>query len=152
MRKLHACETMGAVTVICTDKTGTLTQNKMQVQDFAIENEQLLNEAIAFNSTAELDGNQGIGNPTEIALLLWLQGKGVDYRLLRESGKVESQQPFSTETKYMKTVATIDGQRHEFVKGAPEIVMGMCNLSQEKQAEIQKLLLSYQEKAMRPHT
>ena len=149
VRKLHACETMGAVTVICTDKTGTLTQNKMQVQDFAIENEQLLNEAIAFNSTAELDGNQGIGNPTEIALLLWLQGKGVDYRLLRESGKVESQQPFSTETKYMKTVATIDGQRHEFVKGAPEIVMGMCNLSQEKQAEIQKLLLSYQEKAMR---
>lgn len=149
VRKLHACETMGAVTVICTDKTGTLTQNKMQVQDFAIENEQLLNEAIAFNSTAELDGNQGIGNPTEIALLLWLQGKGVDYRQLRESGKVESQQPFSTETKYMKTVATIDGQRHEFVKGAPEIVMGMCNLSQEKQAEIQKLLLSYQEKAMR---
>lgn len=149
VRKLHACETMGAVTVICTDKTGTLTQNKMQVQDFAIENEQLLNEAIAFNSTAELDGNQGIGNPTEIALLLWLQGKGVDYRLLRESGKVESQQPFSTETKYMKTIATIDGQRHEFVKGAPEIVMGMCNLSQEKQAEIQKLLLSYQEKAMR---
>lgn len=149
VRKLHACETMGAVTVICTDKTGTLTQNKMQVQDFAIENEQLLNEAIAFNSTAELDGNQGIGNPTEIALLLWLQGKGVDYRLLRESGKVESQQPFSTETKYMKTVATIDGQRHEFVKGAPEIVMGMCNLSQERQAEIQKLLLSYQEKAMR---
>lgn len=149
VRKLHACETMGAVTVICTDKTGTLTQNKMQVQDFAIENEQLLNEAIAFNSTAELDGNQGIGNPTEIALLLWLQGKGADYRQLRESGKVESQQPFSTETKYMKTVATIDGQRHEFVKGAPEIVMGMCNLSQEKQAEIQKLLLSYQEKAMR---
>lgn len=149
VRKLHACETMGAVTVICTDKTGTLTQNKMQVQDFAIENEQLLNEAIAFNSTAELDGNQGIGNPTEIALLLWLQGKGVDYRQLRESGKVESQQPFSTETKYMKTVATIDGQRHEFVKGAPEIVMGMCDLSQEKQAEIQKLLLSYQEKAMR---
>ena len=149
VRKLHACETMGAVTVICTDKTGTLTQNKMQVQDFAIENEQLINEAIAFNSTAELDGNQGIGNPTEIALLLWLQGKGADYRQLRESGKVESQQPFSTETKYMKTVATIDGQRHEFVKGAPEIVMGMCNLSQEKQAEIQKLLLSYQEKAMR---
>ncbi len=149
VRKLHACETMGAVTVICTDKTGTLTQNKMQVQDFAIENEQLLNEAIAFNSTAELDGNQGIGNPTEIALLLWLQGKGVDYRKLRESGKVESQQPFSTETKYMKTVVTIDGQRHEFVKGAPEIVMGMCNLSQEKQAEMQKLLLSYQEKAMR---
>lgn len=149
VRKLHACETMGAVTVICTDKTGTLTQNKMQVQDFAIENEQLLNEAIAFNSTAELDGNQGIGNPTEIALLLWLQGKGVDYRQLRESGKVKSQQPFSTETKYMKTVVTIDGQRHEFVKGAPEIVMGMCNLSQEKQAEIQKLLLSYQEKAMR---
>lgn len=149
VRKLHACETMGAVTVICTDKTGTLTQNKMQVQDFAIENEQLLNEAIAFNSTAELDGNQGIGNPTEIALLLWLQGKGVDYRQLRESGKVESQQPFSTETKYMKTVVTIDGQRHEFVKGAPEIVMGMCNLSPEKQSEIQKLLLSYQEKAMR---
>ena len=149
VRKLHACETMGAVTVICTDKTGTLTQNKMQVQDFAIENEQLLNEAIAFNSTAELDGNQGIGNPTEIALLLWLQRKGVDYRQLRESGKVESQQPFSTETKYMKTVVTIDGQRHEFVKGAPEIVMGMCNLSQEKQAEMQKLLLSYQEKAMR---
>ena len=149
VRKLHACETMGAVTVICTDKTGTLTQNKMQVQDFSIENEQLLNEAIAFNSTAELDGNQGIGNPTEIALLLWLQRKGVDYRQLRESGKVESQQPFSTETKYMKTVVTIDGQRHEFVKGAPEIVMGMCNLSQEKQSEIQKLLLSYQEKAMR---
>ena len=149
VRKLHACETMGAVTVICTDKTGTLTQNKMQVQDFAIENEQLLNEAIAFNSTAELDGNQGIGNPTEIALLLWLQRKGVDYRQLRESGKVESQQPFSTETKYMKTVVTIDGQRHEFVKGAPEIVMGMCNLSPEKQSEIQKLLLSYQEKAMR---
>ena len=149
VRKLHACETMGAVTVICTDKTGTLTQNKMQVQDFAIENGELLDEAIAFNSTAELDGNQGIGNPTEIALLLWLQRKGVDYRQLRESGKVESQQPFSTETKYMKTVVTIDGQRHEFVKGAPEIVMGMCNLSQEKQSEIQKLLLSYQEKAMR---
>ena len=149
VRKLHACETMGAVTVICTDKTGTLTQNKMQVQDFVIENGKLLDEAIAFNSTAELDGNQGIGNPTEIALLLWLKGKGVDYQRLRKSGKIESQQPFSTETKYMKTVVTLQGQRHEFVKGAPEIVMGMCNLSDKKREEIQRLLLAYQRKAMR---
>lgn len=149
VRKLHACETMGAVTVICTDKTGTLTQNKMQVQDFALENDKLLTEAIALNTTAELDEGKGIGNPTEIALLLWLKSKGIDYKEIRERIKTESQQPFSTETKYMKTIATVDGHSCEFVKGAPEIVMGMCQLSQEKKEEIQARLLAYQQKAMR---
>ncbi len=149
VRKLHACETMGAVTVICTDKTGTLTQNKMQVQEIAPEDDRLLTEAIALNTTAELDGDEGIGNPTEIALLLWLKSKGIDYKEVRQRIKIESQQPFSTETKYMKTVATVNGTRCEFIKGAPEIVMGMCQLSPEKKEEVQARLLGYQQKAMR---
>ncbi len=149
VRKLHACETMGAVTVICTDKTGTLTQNKMQVQELTQEDDHLLAEGIALNTTAELDGDKGIGNPTEVALLLWLKSKGVDYKEIRGRIKIESQQPFSTETKHMKTIATIDGQRCEFVKGAPEIVMGMCQLSEEKKKELEDCLLTYQQRAMR---
>lgn len=149
VRKLHACETMGAVTVICTDKTGTLTQNKMQVQELVKEDDALLAEGIALNTTAELDGDKGIGNPTEIALLLWLRSRGIDYKEIRGRVKIESQQPFSTETKHMKTIATIEGQTCEFVKGAPEIVMGMCHLSREKKEEIEIHLLSYQQRAMR---
>ena len=113
VRKLHACETMGAVTVICTDKTGTLTQNKMQVQEMwtAAGGEELLRDAIAVNSTAELDGDKPIGNPTEGALLLWMQRGGHDYRSLRSANKVVWQLPFSTERKYMATIAEVGGKR-----------------------------------------
>ena len=105
VRKLHACETMGAVTVICTDKTGTLTQNKMQVAEMSIyDDKTFLETAMAVNSTAELDGDKTIGNPTEAALLLWLKGEGENYTELRKKGKVVWQLPFSTEHKHMATL------------------------------------------------
>lgn len=158
VRKLHACETMGSVNVICTDKTGTLTQNKMQVQDMRIEdlnliddvsNEKLLAEAIAANSTAELDEDKGIGNPTEAALLLWIKAKGYDYKKLREEAKIISQQPFSTEKKYMTTTVEINGRQHKLVKGAPEIILDHCDITDQDKARANREILGYQHKAMR---
>lgn len=152
VRKLHACETMGAVTVICTDKTGTLTQNKMQVQEMwtAGDSEadtQLLRDAIARNSTADIDGDKAIGNPTEGALLLWMKRDGHDYRKSRTG--IVWQLPFSTERKYMATVADVDGQRWLFMKGAPEIVATYCDLTDEQRKALKERLLGYQNKAMR---
>ena len=151
VRKLHACETMGAVTVICTDKTGTLTQNKMQVQEMwtAADGEELLRDAIAVNSTAELDGDKPIGNPTEGALLLWMQRGGHDYRALRSADRTVSQLPFSTERKYMATIAEAGGKRYLFMKGAPEIVATYCDISDTDRAALRERLLGYQNKAMR---
>lgn len=151
VRKLHACETMGAVTVICTDKTGTLTQNKMQVQEMweAGGGEGLLAAAVASNSTAELDGGKPIGNPTEGALLLWMQGRGHDYRRMRAANRVVWQLPFSTERKYMATIAEVDGRRYLFMKGAPEIVASYCDMPEADRAALRERLLAYQGKAMR---
>ena len=154
VRKLHACETMGAVTVICTDKTGTLTENKMQVAEMRVfAPETPLVDAIALNTTAHLETKDnvtsGIGNPTEIALLLWLTSNGHNYRELRAVGKVENQLPFSTERKYMATVAALNGQRFLFVKGAPETIMGLCSLTDEERHDTTHLLRGYQNKAMR---
>lgn len=171
VRKMHACETMGATTVICTDKTGTLTQNQMRIYktDFAAlggdqtlkagdEASQLLAEAISVNSTAFLDRGcdspRVVGNPTEGALLLWLDSQGVDYKPLRERAKVVEQLPFSTMRKFMATVvesAAVPGKRFVFVKGAPEIVMGCCkNFAPGVTEEsLRALLLGYQQKAMR---
>ncbi len=151
VRKLHACETMGAVTVICTDKTGTLTQNKMQVDTLLLKSgdEQLLETAIALNSTAELDEGKAIGNPTESALLLWLQKHGKDYTDLRRQFKVLKQLPFSTERKFMATLAEVDGSTYLFVKGAPEIVMGKCSMDDKFAHQTQSELEAWQNKAMR---
>ncbi len=158
VRKMHACETMGATTVICTDKTGTLTQNQMQVAHtdfFGQPSDEVLYEGIAVNSTAQLDlsGEKPavLGNPTEGALLLWLRERGVDYMSLRDSaGRIE-ELPFTTERKYMATVVrSATGKTILYVKGAPEIVFAMCaDTAGVTKAEIDALLLKYQNMAMR---
>lgn len=159
VRKMHACETMGAITVICTDKTGTLTQNLMQVYEAQVDNSQpdLVAEGIAVNSTAFLEEKaagekpSGVGNPTEIALLLWLNGQGKDYMSLRTQAKVVNQLTFSTERKYMATLvdSPIRQKRILYIKGAPEIVMSKCSLPADAIARYNEQLLAYQNKAMR---
>lgn len=159
VRKMHACETMGAITVICTDKTGTLTQNLMQVYEAQVDNSQpdLIAEGIAVNSTAFLEEKapgekpSGVGNPTEIALLLWLNGQGKDYMSLRTQAKVVNQLTFSTERKYMATLvdSPVRQKRVLYIKGAPEIVMSKCNLPADAIARYNEQLLAYQNKAMR---
>ena len=158
VRKMHACETMGATTVICTDKTGTLTQNQMQVYEsrfFGNPSDEVLEEGIAVNSTAQLDDSEGhvsvLGNPTEGALLLWLRERGVDYRRLRDSARRLEELPFTTERKYMATIVqSATGKRILYVKGAPEIVFGMCSdTAGVTKAEIDAQLLEYQNMAMR---
>lgn len=159
VRKMHACETMGAITVICTDKTGTLTQNQMQVDkaDFFCPKSDFryIYEGIAVNSTAQLDLSgdkpQVLGNPTEGALLLWLKANGMDYQELRRSAMRLEELPFTTERKYMATVArSASGKRILYVKGAPEIVFGMCrDTNGVTKEEIDAQLLEYQNQAMR---
>ena len=158
VRKMHACETMGATTVICTDKTGTLTQNQMQVYKtnfFGNPSNEILYEGIAVNSTAQLDltGDkaQVLGNPTEGALLLWLKDQGANYAELRNSVSRIEELPFSTERKYMATVVkSANGKKILFVKGAPEIIFAMCKNTAEVTAEsINAQLLEYQNQAMR---
>jgi len=151
VRKLHACETMGAATVICTDKTGTLTQNKMQVAEMVVESEKGdFDLALAMNSTANIgEDGRGIGNPTEAALLLWLEKNGKDYHEIRQSAKIVERIPFSTERKYMATVVEKDGQKWLYVKGAPEIVTGFCDLSDADRKRIGERLKAFQDKAMR---
>ena len=158
VRKMHACETMGATTVICTDKTGTLTQNQMQVYKtnfYGEPSDDVLSEGIAVNSTAQLDlSNEKpsvLGNPTEGALLLWLYERGVNYATLRENATKVEELPFTTERKYMASVVkSVTGKTILYVKGAPEIVFGMCkNTSGVTKAEIDAQLLEYQNMAMR---
>ena len=151
VRKLHACETMGAVTVICTDKTGTLTQNKMQVSALELKqgDETLLDTAIALNSTAELNDGKPIGNPTESALLLWIDAQGKNYEELRKQVNVLKQLPFSTERKMMATLAEVDGETYLFVKGAPEIVMKKCIIEDRMLKQTAEELDEWQHKAMR---
>ncbi len=159
VRKMHACETMGAITVICTDKTGTLTQNLMQVYDAKLDGSQknLIAEGIATNSTAFLEEKEGegkpsgVGNPTEVALLLWLNEQGMDYISLRNQAKTVNQLTFSTERKYMATLvdSSVLNTRVLYVKGAPEIVMGKCNLEESRVKQYNEQLLAYQNQAMR---
>ncbi|MDE5843932.1 MAG: calcium-translocating P-type ATPase, PMCA-type [Muribaculaceae bacterium] len=158
VRKMHACETMGATTVICTDKTGTLTQNRMQVADakfFGNPTEDVIYEGIAVNSTAQLDMSGEnpavLGNPTEGALLLWLNEKGIDYKAIKSKAVNVEELPFSTERKYMATVVkSSNGKKILYVKGAPEIIFGMCkNTAGVTKAEIDAQLLTYQNQAMR---
>ena len=159
VRKMHACETMGAITVICTDKTGTLTQNLMQVYDAKLDESQknLIVEGIATNSTAFLEEKEGegkpsgVGNPTEVALLLWLNEQGMDYISLRNQAKTVNQLTFSTERKYMATLvdSSVLNTRVLYVKGAPEIVMGKCNLEESRVKQYNEQLLAYQNQAMR---
>ena len=157
-RTMHSCETMGATSVICTDKTGTLTQNKMQVADAKLSDvsEEFLAEMIALNTTADLDFSDAnnikvVGNPTEGALLLWLNNKGGDYLSIRENTDVINRLPFSTENKYMATIAksASKGKSYVFVKGAPEILLGMSDISDVEKASYNADLLAYQNKAMR---
>lgn len=171
VRKMHACETMGATTIICTDKTGTLTQNRMQVweaQFYGLRDKcqlaaddvesRIISEAISCNSTAFLDCSNpekpvALGNPTEGALLLWLRDAGCDYLEIRDQCEVLAQVPFSTERKYMATAVRSKelGCNVLYVKGAPEIVYGLCNSTtgDVAEAEIKASLAGYQTKAMR---
>lgn len=170
VRKMHACETMGATTVICTDKTGTLTQNQMSVEEtqfYGLANQVLntdetsclIKEGIALNSTASLDLSNPdkpvvLGNPTEGALLLWLRKEGIDYRRLKEEANVIEELPFSTERKYMATVvesAQIRGKKILYVKGVPEIIRSLCKQIDKNVnvADIDKQLTDYQNRAMR---
>ena len=160
VRKMHACETMGAITVICTDKTGTLTQNLMQVHEAQVDETKmdLVAEGISTNSTAFLEEEEegkkpsGVGNPTEVALLLWLNEQGKPYHKLREEAKVINQLTFSTERKYMATLvqSPIQSKKVLYIKGAPEIVLGKCEgISSETSARLHENLLAFQNKAMR---
>lgn len=178
VRKMHACETMGAITVICTDKTGTLTQNLMQVYEpsfYALKNggkigdddiSKLVAEGISANSTAFLEETsgaekpKGVGNPTEVALLLWLNGQHCDYLELREKAPVVRQLTFSTERKFMATLvhSAVIGKKVLYVKGAPEIVLGKCRDvvldgsrvdAGEYRPTVERQLLGYQNMAMR---
>jgi Ca2+-transporting ATPase len=164
VRKLHASETMGAVTVICTDKTGTLTQNRMTVHDIQlVGGDRLVKaeeasgatkdgfaEAVAANTTAELDENNApIGNPTEGALLMWLQQQGKDYQQQRASQPVDSQIPFSTEKKYMATTVIRGDKKRTYIKGAPEIIASLCGLAEPQLSHLREVLLGYQRQAMR---
>ena len=166
-RTMHACETMGATSVICTDKTGTLTKNQMNVYEtcFAGLTEQklgeeefskLLKECIAVNTTANLDFAdpakiKAIGNPTEGALLLWLHKNGVNYLPIREDAEILDRLPFTTELKYMATVirSKVNGKRLVYVKGAPEIIMGLCDIKADEKNQYEAKLAEYQSKAMR---
>ena len=164
VRKMHACETMGAATVICTDKTGTLTQNQMTIYETYFNpsaDEKLIAESMAVNSTAYLDFSAQdkptvLGNPTEGALLLWLYGKGINYLPIREECEVIQQLTFSTERKYMATLvrSAALGKNILYVKGAPEIVMTFCYEDGEfcstiSQTDFEGKLLQYQQQAMR---
>lgn len=156
-RTMHACETMGATSVICTDKTGTLTQNQMQVAEMKVEglDDKTIAEMIAANTTANLDFAtpqhvKAIGNPTEGAILLWLHQQNINYLSIREQVQIVDRLPFSTENKYMATIVdSPDFGRRLYVKGAPEILLALAKVDQQTCDSYETILTDYQNRAYR---